>query len=272
MPRFATTDDVNLHYYDEGRDEGGRAVVLISGYGASADDWALQWVALREAGYRVVSLDRRWAGSSDRPPYGLRMSRGGKDVRELITHLGLEDVLVVGQSMGASHVWAYASLFGCDRLAGIVTIDQSPRMVNGAGWGYGFYGLTAENLGTFFLDPANVLATGHGRPWQDPAEVDAKIRAAGGRGALPDITPDTYPLMFDHACQDWRDVVARITVPALIVAGEQSQFWPPEHARATADLSPWARAAVVPGAGHAAQLDEPAAVNKLLTQFAGSLP
>ncbi|MFE7585601.1 alpha/beta fold hydrolase [Streptomyces gardneri] len=139
---------------------------------------------------RVVSLDRRWAGSSDRPPYGLRMSRGGKDVRELITHLGLEDVMVVGQSMGASHVWAYASLFGCDRLAGIVTIDQSPRMVNGAGWGYGFYGLTAENPGTFFLDPANVLDTGHGRPWQDPAGVDAKIRAAGGRGALPDITPE----------------------------------------------------------------------------------
>ncbi|WP_051787291.1 MULTISPECIES: alpha/beta fold hydrolase [Streptomyces] len=200
------------------------------------------------------------------------MSRGGEDVRELITHLGLEAVPLVGQSMGASHIWAYASLFGCDRLAGIVTVDQSPKMVNGPGWEYGFYGLTAENVGTFFLDPANLLDTGHGRPWQDAAGVDAKIRAAGGRGALPDITPDTYPLMCDHACQDWRDVVARITVPALIVAGEQSQFWPSEHARATAGLSPPARAAVVAGAGHAAHLDEPAAVNELLTQFAGSLP
>ncbi|MFE5908070.1 alpha/beta fold hydrolase [Streptomyces wedmorensis] len=78
----------------------------MSGYGAAADDWALQWGALREVGCRVVSLDRRWAGSSGRPPYGLRMSRGGEDVRELITHLGLEDVLLVGQSMGASHIWA----------------------------------------------------------------------------------------------------------------------------------------------------------------------
>ncbi|MEU4064168.1 hypothetical protein AB0F25_17380 [Streptomyces wedmorensis] len=145
-------------------------------------------------------------------------------------------------------------------------------MVNGPGWEYGFYGLTAEIVGTFFLDPANLLDTGRGRPWQDPAVVDAKIRAAGGRGALPDITPDTYPLMFVHACQDWRDVVARIAVPALNVAGEQSQFWPSEHARATAGLSPPARAAVVAGAGHAAHLDEPAAVNELLMQFTDSLP
>ncbi|MFF2543164.1 alpha/beta fold hydrolase [Kitasatospora sp. NPDC058063] len=268
MPRFVTTDDVTLHYYDEGE---GRPVVLVSGYGQPADDWALQWGALRGAGYRVVSLDRRWAGGSDRPPYGLRTSRGGKDVQELLAHLELEGVLLAGQSMGASHAWAYASLFGCERLAGIVSIDQSPKMVNDPGWEHGFYGLTMENLGTFFLDPANVLGTGRGRAWQSEEEVDAKIRAAGGRGAVRDITPDTFPLMFDHACQDWRDVVSRITVPALIVAGEQSQFWPAEHAHATAALSPLARAAVVPGAGHPAHVDEPEAVNELLVEFADSL-
>ncbi|MEV6977419.1 alpha/beta hydrolase [Kitasatospora sp. NPDC093806] len=268
MPRFTTTDDVGLHYYDEGE---GRPVVLVSGYGQPADDWALQWGQLRAAGYRVVSLDRRWAGSSDRPPYGLRMSRGGKDVQELLAHLDLRDVLLVGQSMGASHIWAYASLFGCERLAGIGTVDQSPCMINKPGWDNGFYGLTLQNLGTFFLEPEHLLNTGHGRPWQDPAAVDAKIRAAGGKGAVPDIAPETFPLMFDHACQDWRDVVARITVPALIAAGEQSQFWPAEHARATAALSPLARAAVVPGAGHAAHVDEPDAVNELLLDFAASL-
>ncbi|MFJ8434157.1 alpha/beta fold hydrolase [Kitasatospora sp. NPDC094019] len=268
MPRFTTTDDVGLHYYDEGD---GRPVVLIPGYGASADDWALQWGALRASGYRVVSLDRRWAGSSDRPPYGLRMARGGKDVQELLGHLDLTDVLLVGQSMGAGHIWAYAGLFGCERLAGIVTVDQSPCMVNRPDWEYGFYGLTMANLGTFFLDPANVLGTGHGRAWPDPAELDARIRAAGGKGAGSDITPDTYPLMFDHACQDWRDVVARITVPALILAGAESQFWPAEHAAATAGLSPLASSAVVPGAGHPAHTDAPDEVNGLLLGFASSL-
>ncbi|MFD7259196.1 alpha/beta fold hydrolase [Streptomyces sp. NPDC059874] len=268
MPRFVTTDDVSLHYYDEGE---GRPVVLISGYGQPADDWALQWEALRGAGLRVISLDRRWAGSSDRPPYGLRMSRGGQDVRELLDHLDLDGVLLVGQSMGAAHIWAYVGLYGCERLAGVVSIDQSPKMLNGSGWNNGFYGLTEENVGTFFLNPENVFNTGHGRLWQDPLELEGRIRAAGGKTAKPDITPDTFPLMFDHACQDWRDVVARITVPALIVAGEQSQFWPPEHARATAALSPLARAVTVPGAGHAAHVDKPEAVNALLLEFAASL-
>ncbi|MFG2294510.1 alpha/beta fold hydrolase [Streptomyces sp. NPDC048603] len=268
MPRFVTSDEVSLHFYDEGT---GRPVVLISGYGQPADDWALQWGALRGAGYRVVSLDRRWAGSSDRPPYGLRMSRGGQDVGELLAHLGLDGVLLVGQSMGASHIWAYAGLHGCARLAGIVSLDQTPRMLNGSGWDYGFYGLTEENLGTFFLSPENVFDTGHGRLWQDPLELDARIRAAGGRGAKPDITADTFPLLFDHVCQDWRDVVARITVPALVVAGDQSQFWPAGHAQATAELSPLARAEVVPGAGHAVHVDKPEAVNRLLLEFAAPL-
>ncbi|MGW7449764.1 hypothetical protein [Kitasatospora sp. NPDC054795] len=79
--------------------------------------------------------------------------------------------------MGASTIWAYVSLFGCDRLAGIGTVDQTPKMVNSPEWQHGYYGLTNENLGTFFLDPAAV-DTGHGRAWPDPAATDARAARA----------------------------------------------------------------------------------------------
>ncbi|MCX5214306.1 alpha/beta hydrolase [Kitasatospora sp. NBC_00240] len=268
MPSIVTGDKTTLHYYDTGGE--GRPVVLIAGYGAPADSWALQWAALRAASHRVISLDRRWHGRSGRPPYGHRMSRHGKDLRELLEQLDLRDALVVGQSMGASTIWAYASLFGCDRLAGIVTVDQTPKMVNSADWKLGYYGLTAENLGTFLLDPAAIF-TGRGRAWPDPVATDALVRRAGGRGLTRDISPDSYPLLFDHACQDWRDVVAGIDVPALIVAGAESQFWPAEHAAATAALSPLARAVVVSGGGHPTHIDQPEAVARLITDFAASL-
>ncbi|MFJ9693125.1 alpha/beta fold hydrolase [Kitasatospora sp. NPDC101183] len=266
MPRFVASDNTALHYYDEGT---GRPVVLIAGYGASADSWALQWAALRAAGHRVISFDRRWHGQSDQPAHGHRIARHGKDLHDLLAHLDLADVTVVGSSMGASTIWAYVSLFGCERLAGIVTIDQTPKMVNNPGWPYGFYGLTSDNLATFFLHP-NAVNTGHGRTWPEPAATDAAIRRAGGRGMSRLITPDTYPLLFDHACQDWRDTVAGITVPALIVAGADSQFWPSEHATATAMLSPFARAVVVPGAGHPTHLDQPETVARLLADFAAT--
>ncbi|MFJ8435525.1 alpha/beta fold hydrolase [Kitasatospora sp. NPDC094019] len=266
MPRFVTSDNTALHYYDEGT---GRPVVLIAGYGAPADSWAMQWATLRAAGHRVISLDRRWHGQSDRPAGGQRIARHGKDLHEFLTRLDLDDVTAVGASMGASTIWSCVSLFGCERLAGIVTLDQTPRMVSGPDWPYGFHGLTAENLGAFFLRP-DAVETGRGRAWPDPAAVDAGIRRAGGRGMSRLITGDTYPLLFDHACQDWRDVVAGLTVPALIVAGADSQFWSSEHAGATAVLSPLARATVVPEAGHTVHLDRPEAVARLIAGFAAT--
>ncbi|MEU1285053.1 alpha/beta hydrolase [Kitasatospora sp. NPDC005856] len=267
MPRITTNDGVQLHYYDEGE---GRPVLLVPGYGAPADDWALQWAPLREAGRRVISLDRRWHGQSDRPSWGQRLSRHGKDLDDLITALDLRDVVAVGQSMGANTIWAYVSLFGTGRLAGIATVDQTPRMVNSADWPYGFYGLTEENLGTFFTTP-DWFATGHGRPWRDPADLDAAIKAADGRGAEILITPDTHPLLLDHSRQDWRDVVARAEVPVLITAGAESQFWPAEHAAATAALNPGATSTVFDGAGHAAHVDQPEAVSARLVAFADSV-
>ncbi|MEV0190038.1 alpha/beta hydrolase [Kitasatospora purpeofusca] len=266
MPRITTNDGVSLHYYDEGD---GQPVLLVPGYGAPADDWALQWAPLRAAGYRVISLDRRWQGQSDRPSWGQRMSRHGKDLDDLVTGLDLRGVVAIGQSMGASTIWAYVSLFGTGRLAGVATVDQSPRMVNSPDWSYGFYGLTEENLGTFFGSPA-AFATGHGRDWPDPAGLDAAIRAAGGRGAESLITPDTYPLLLDHSRQDWRDVVARAEIPLLITAGAESQFWPAAHAEATAALNPRAGWTVFEGAGHTAHVDQPEAVAERLVAFAGS--
>ncbi|MGW7449765.1 alpha/beta fold hydrolase [Kitasatospora sp. NPDC054795] len=66
-------------------------------------------------------------------------------------------------------------------------------------------------------------------------------------------------------------MVAGIDVPALIVAGADSQFWPAEHAHATAALTPFARAVAVPGGGHPTHLDQPGTVARLITDFAASL-
>ncbi|MGW2252870.1 alpha/beta fold hydrolase [Kitasatospora sp. NPDC001660] len=267
MPRITTDDGVSLHYYDDGV---GQPVVLVPGYGASADDWALQWEPLRAAGHRVISLDRRWSGQSDRPWWGQRIARHGKDLDELLTRLDLYDVIAVGQSMGASTIWAYTSLCGTGRLAGIATIDQTPKMLNTPDWPHGFYGLTEQNLGTLFATP-EAFATGHGRPWPDPAELDARLKAAGGRGAESLITLDTHALLLDHSRQDWRDEVTRARVPVLVIAGADSQFWPSAHAEATAALNLRAAAAVIPDAGHTTHVDQPAAVNEQLIAFFASL-
>ena len=64
-------------------------------------------------------------------------------------------------SMGGSTIWAYCDLFGTDRLRAVVTIDQTPKMINDDGWAFGFDGLTRDNIGTFF--DHGIPGTGRGK-------------------------------------------------------------------------------------------------------------
>ncbi|GAA3947325.1 alpha/beta fold hydrolase [Actinoplanes auranticolor] len=268
MSTIATSDGVNLHYTDEGS---GPPVVLIAGFTASAETWELQRRALLGAGFGVLGLDRRSHGGSDNPAYGQRIARHGKDIRDFLDAAGLDRVVLVGASMGASTIWAYYDLFGADRLRGIVTVDQTPKMVNDEVWPHGFYGLTRHNLGTFFED--GVPDTGHGLPVAESVQRLGRLVEALGR--VPRMSdaraPETWPLLQDHAEQDWRDVVARVAVPSLLLAGRHSQLWPCEHATAAAATNSRAAALILEDSGHAANIDQPDQVNEALLKFLAGL-
>jgi pimeloyl-ACP methyl ester carboxylesterase len=113
MPTITTSDGVRLRYVDEGA---GRPVVLLAGFCAPLETWEFQRRALLDAGYRVVAVDRRSHGGSDSPAYGQRMARHGKDLWDVLTALDLDDVVLVGGSMGGSTIWAYYDLFGMERV------------------------------------------------------------------------------------------------------------------------------------------------------------
>ncbi len=267
MGAVRTSDGVRLHVTDEGQ---GPAVLLVAGFTAPATSWAFQAEALLAAGYRVVALDRRWHGLSERPGHGHRMARHGKDVHDALEQLGLDDVVAVGGSMGASTLWAYCDLFGTGRLRGVVSVDQTPRMVNEGGWQLGFYGLTPEVSGTFF--DAGIPATGRGWPTERAVESMGRLAGRAGPESLPQgPVPETLPLLRDHATQDWRDVVARVDVPVLMVAARDSQFWPCEHAAASVERTASGRAVVIEDCGHAANLDRPDELNAALLEFLGDL-
>lgn len=270
-PRTVTTGDgVQLHVEDW--DGPGRTVVLVPGFTADTTSWVFQTDALVAAGHRVVVVDRRSHGRSDAPAHGHRMSRHGMDLHEVIEQLGLTDVVLVGASMGASTIWAYLDLVGEDAVAAVVSVDQTPRMRAGDDWPHGFYGLDDTNVGTFF--DAGIPDTGHG---PTPERLQQAFGAWFARlGGSPEgfraMRPETMPLLRDHAAADWRDVVARTTVPVLVVAGRESQFWPAEHAAATAGLAKDGRAVVLQDCGHVVALDQPDALNRLLLDLIDGLP
>ncbi len=264
MPTFRTSDDVTLAYTDQGE---GRPVVLIHGYTAPAAAWALTIDALLENGYRAIAFDRRCHGESETPAYGQRMARHGRDIGELLDHLGLTAATLVGASMGGNAIWAFVDQYGPERVAAAVIVDQTPKMLNTDDWAYGFYGYDASNAATLFA--RGVPGTGRGRTVdKSTPQLMRLIERLGAPPAFRDGTaPETLALLGDHARQDWRDVVARIPRPVLMMAARESQVWPCEHAAAAIAGNPHARSVVVEGSGHAISLDQPDEFNVLLLGF-----
>ena len=264
MSTFCTSDGVNLSNIEDGK---GHPVVLIQGFTAPAASWALTTDALVAVGYRVIAFDRRCHGESETPVFGQRMARHGRDIGELLEHLGLNDATLVGASMGGNAIWAYVDQFGPDRLRAIVIADQTPKMLNSPDWPYGHYGYEASNAGTYFAN--GIRTTGRGRDWAKSAPQLARLtERLGGPPAFRDpAAPETIKLLNDHALQDWRDVVERVARPVLMMAARESQLWPCEHAEAAIAANPFGRAVIIEESGHAISFDQPDRFNAVLLEF-----
>jgi len=272
VPSITTDDGVRLSYAEHG-DPTGRPVVLIAGFKAPATSWKSQQQAFGAAGYRVLSLDRRGHGLSDRPAFGATMARHGADVGAFLAELDLRDVVLVGGSMGGNTIWAYltsaSSDGGADRLRGIVIVDQTPKMLNSADWPYGFYGYDESNRDTLFAetvpDPGRVSLRSKG-----VVRIGRLVRALGG-GERRRLTDPEKQLLKDHAVADWRPVIADVDVPVLFVAGRESEFWPAEHAAAAAALGWSGSSVVLEKAGHAANIEQPRRFNEEVLRYLASL-
>ncbi|KQY57452.1 MULTISPECIES: alpha/beta fold hydrolase [unclassified Nocardioides] len=118
-----STDQGNLHVVDSGGD--GRPVVLIHGWPLSGASWAEQLEPLRSAGYRVVTYDRRGFGESG-PGDGYDYDRLAGDLDNVLKDLDLQDVTLVGFSMGGGEVARYVASHGEDRLHSVVFAAAVP--------------------------------------------------------------------------------------------------------------------------------------------------
>ena len=127
---FVTSDGVQLSYIRQGS---GRPIVLIHGWSQCAEEFKHQIEPL-SARYDVIALDQRSHGESQKVSYGLRISRLSKDLYELLTELDLNEVALLGHSMGASVIWCYIDLFGPERLSKIILVDQMPLVTSDPHW------------------------------------------------------------------------------------------------------------------------------------------
>src|ERR1700744_5397559 len=117
------SSDIEIHYEDHGA---GQPVVLIHGYPLSGRAWDKQVPALLEAGYRVITYDRRGFGQSSQPVTGYDYDTFAADLAPLLDHLHLHDAVLVGHSMGTGEVTRYLGTRGSARVAKGVLVAPIP--------------------------------------------------------------------------------------------------------------------------------------------------
>jgi non-heme chloroperoxidase len=115
--------DIEIYYEDHGS---GQPVVLIHGYPLSGRGWDKQVPALLDAGYRVITYDRRGFGKSSQPAIGYDYDTFAADLSTLLKRLDLRDAVLVGHSMGTGEVTRYLGRYGSARVAKGVLVAPIP--------------------------------------------------------------------------------------------------------------------------------------------------
>ena len=114
-----TRGGVDLFVKDWGR---GRPVILTHAWPLSSDCWEQQALALAEAGYRVISYDRRGFGRSAQPATGYDYNTFADDLAAVIQATGAKDVTLAGFSMGGGEIVRYLSRHGGRNIAKVALV------------------------------------------------------------------------------------------------------------------------------------------------------
>ncbi|GAB2965472.1 alpha/beta hydrolase [Amycolatopsis acidiphila] len=117
------SEAIEIHYEDHGS---GQPVVLIHGYPLNGHSWEKQERVLLQAGYRVITYDRRGFGQSSQPTVGYDYDTFAADLAALLEHLGLTGVVLVGFSMGTGEVTRYLGTYGSARVRKAVLMGAIP--------------------------------------------------------------------------------------------------------------------------------------------------
>lgn len=126
---YTTSDGAHIYYEDVGI---GQPILMVPGFLCTTRFFDRNVAGLKTE-FRIITMDPRGQGNSSKSP-GNTLKRHAQDIKELIEYLGLEQVILLGWSVGASTVITYAVEHGQHKLAGLALVDGSLHPFSGEGW------------------------------------------------------------------------------------------------------------------------------------------
>ncbi|PZL98882.1 alpha/beta hydrolase [Pantoea graminicola] len=227
MSTFKTTDGTQIYFKDWGT---GKPVLFSHGWPLDADMWDSQMNFLAGKGYRVIAFDRRGFGRSDQPWNGNNYDTFASDINDLITHLDLQDVTLVGFSMGGGDVTRYIGNYGSDRVAALVLLGAvTPLFGKTADYPQGVDMSVFEEIRAGLLKDRAQFIKEFATPFYGTnagQTVSDGVMTQTLNIALLASLKSTVDCVTAFAETDFRADVAKVNVPTLVIHGSNDQVVP----------------------------------------------
>jgi non-heme chloroperoxidase len=261
---------IDLYYEDHGA---GQPVVLIHGYPLDGHSWERQSAALLDAGYRVITYDRRGFGQSSQPTTGYDYDTFAADLKVVLDTLDLRDVVLVGFSMGTGEIGRYLGTYGSARVAKaaflsalepfVLKTDDNPTGVPQEVFDGIEAAVKADRYAYFtdfykgFYNTADTLGS---RLSEEALRNSWNVAAGASWFASSAVVPSWLT--------DFRADIPKIDVPALILHGTADQILPIDAtARQFHKALPQADYVEIDNAPHGLLWTHAAEVNRALLDF-----
>jgi len=251
MPTFETSDGIALHFVEAGR---GTPLVFVPGWSMPGTVWRRQLDDLADR-FRVVVLDPRGQGESARTERNQFCERRAQDLHELVAHLGLRDMTIVGWSMAVSEVLSYIDQYGTDGVRAVTLVD-------------GGFRVPPEHL-------APALAFYRGMLRDRPNWSQTFMKMAASPDTPPDLLSElssqmasmpaasAYCLLMDYVLTDTSPLLRRCAVPIMYMHTPAME----SQASVIREVVPNARVVRFDEGGHMLFHDRSDRFNTLLAEF-----
>lgn len=269
MASVMSSDGTELFVSDWGAAKS-TPVLFAHAWGLSGDMWSAQVPDLIDAGLRCVTFDRRGHGRSGRHRDEYCLDVLADDVAAVVNGLNLEQVILVGHSMGAQEVLRYLSRHGTGHTAGVVlSAPATPMLVRSPDNLEGVEESVLEaQRGALRLDTGAYIDIMSTHDYFGSIEVSPHIDAWTRRQIID--TP-LFVLIETHRTYtraDLRDDLAQLELPTLVIQGEADKSAPVSlTGQPTAALVRGSRLVLIEGAGHGVYASRAKRYNEELIRF-----
>ena len=275
MSFVTTKDGVEIFFKDWGP-KNAQPIVFHHGWPLSSDDWDAQMLYFLAQGFRVVAHDRRGHGRSTQVGAGHDMDHYAADASVVAEHLNLKNAVHIGHSTGGGEVARYVARYGQPqgRVAKAVLVSAVPPLMlktenNPDGTPIevfdGFRKALAANRAQFFLDVASGPFYGFNRPG---AKVSQGVIDNWWRQGMMGSANAHYEGIKAFSETDQTDDLKAITVPTLVIQGDDDQVVPYKDAAALqAKLVKNSTLKIYPGYSHGMLTTHAEVINPDLLAF-----